>query len=224
MTSTAPEAPDPVGRSVDERGSARAAAATRLRAAGWQVVEQPAPEQLPAPLGRFHPDLVAHRRGEWGEEHVAAMVRGVRPPDSPDPGPDELAALAGQLLDLPGWELEVVWTGADEPPVSAAHTAERARRAQGLVATDPEAALLLAWAAVEGALAAQAEREGVTHRRGGALLAELYSRGLLEESTFDLLRDAQRRREAIAHGRSAQVQPDLVRWLAQLALTPPVAA
>jgi hypothetical protein len=49
------------------------------------------------------------------------------------------------------------------------------------------------------------------------LAAELHSRGLLDEATYALVRDVQRLRAQVAHGRSARVDRSLVYRIVDLA-------
>jgi hypothetical protein len=178
------------------------------------VLVDPAPEQLPAGLRDARPDMIARR----GDEHLVVEIRGLRRA-APHPVEDPLAGLAARIAEMPGWQLEVVWTGQDEPPAPPSVLADRARRAADLADVDAEAALMLAWSALEGALAARAERAGVRPHVGMNLAAELHSRGLLDEATYALVRDAQRLRAQVAHGRSARVDLSLVHRIVGLALS-----
>jgi hypothetical protein len=179
------------------------------------VTVDPAPEQLPTGLRDLHPDMIAQR----GDEHLVVEIRGLRQAGAgPEPAAkDPLASIAARVAEMPGWQLEVIWTGQDEPPAPASVLADRARRAADLVDVDAEAALLLAWSALEGVLATQAGQVGVRPQVGTNLTAELYSRGLLDEATYALVRDAQRLRTQVAHGRSAHVDHSLVHRIVNLA-------
>src|SRR5262249_50712642 len=79
-----------------------------------------------------------------------------------------------------------------------------------------EAALLLAWSVVEGAMRVAASRANVEIRRPDtwSLMRELVSAGLLDRHRYSQLSDVFRWRSALAHGfaspRSTQAAPEVV--------------
>lgn len=189
--------------------------ADRLRAEGWDVLTEPTSDVFPEELRGFRPDLLAVR----DDEHLIVEIRGLG--GAPQRQGDELEVLAQRLAGMPGWNLELVWVGEDEPPAPRALLEQRAQRARALAASDPEAGLMLAWSAVEGSLVELAERAGLSvSRPGTGLITELYSRGLVTEAQFELLRTAQQRRNLVAHGRVAEgLDQGLVEKLADLLRT-----
>lgn len=180
----------------------------RLRHEGWELDAQPDSSSLPEPLRTYRPELVATR----GDERLVIEFVG-RHPARPS---GELEALARALAQLPGWTLNLVMLSDDDPLAAQEQLRQRAERARRLADVDPEAALLLAWSAAEGALRRLADRAAVS-LPAGSPIAELYSRDLLTDEQYQLLHEVQRQRNALAHGRQARpVAPDTVRRLAEL--------
>jgi hypothetical protein len=194
----------------------------RLRSDGWNVIMEPEPTLLPVELRDFQPDMIAQR----GDENLVVEVRGPRRTgaDGPAPPPDRLAELAARIMDIPDWHLDLFWTGQDDPPAPAPVLADRARRAAALTDVDVEAALLLAWSALEGMLATRAEQAGVLSHAGVNLSAELHSRGLLDDPIYTQVRDAQRLATQVAYGRSAQIGRSQVQRLIDLTSSATLAA
>lgn len=189
--------------------------ADRLRAEGWDVVDEPPADALPRELREFRPDLLAAR----GDKRLVVEIRGLRMSGRSS---EDLEVLTQRLATTPDWDLELVWPGEDDPPAPRALLEDRARRAQTLADSDPEAALMLAWSAAEGALVDVAERAGLSRTRSGAgLVTELSSRGLVTEEQYEVLRVAQQHRHLVAHGRVAEdLDPRLVQELVDLLRAP----
>lgn len=197
-------------RSSQERQQAQEVA-RRLRAEGWDVSETPPASNLPQTLRNFSPDLLATR----GDQHLIVEVKSLRTRPAED---DRLDAMATAISALPHWDLRLVWIGEQELPQESLVLNKWADGARALLQTQPEAALLLAWSAVEGSLARRAEDAGVSPRLlGNALVNELYSQGATSDEEFDLLKRAYRLRSALAHGRQGEpVDPNFVRRLLEI--------
>jgi hypothetical protein len=183
----------------------------QLRRDGWDVTTDPPVELIPEQLRSYQPDMIASR----GDERLFVEVKTL---SSRAELSGDLSGLAELIKQVPHWQLQVYWLGEDVTPESAAVLRSRARRAEALADNDPEAALMLAWSAIEGQLARQAAKTGEKPRwLGSALLGELTSRGSINDDEYQLLRDAQLTRSRIAHGRaSGEVDPALVRALLDL--------
>ncbi len=173
--------------------------AERLRAQGWHVTIEPSETDLPAPLHGFRPDLLARR----GQEHLVVQVASRQRSASM-----RSVALAEQVNRLPGWRLDMVY--APEPPLieDQEQLLNRAARARDLATSDPEAALLLGWSAMEGTLHRLADSRGGDVDSAGALLARLASLGAIDEDEHELLRDALHTRNALVHGQKGPA-PDV---------------
>ena len=181
----------------------------RLRAAGWEVVVGPGPDELPTALSDFQPDLVAHR----GDEHAIVEVKSRLVPPNLD-----LVTLAERIADLPGWRLEFVYVPEEPAVAEPAQLRRWASTAAELAGSSPEAALLLSWAALEGLLHQLAQQRGVDTNQPGSLLAALASLGVLDDDEHDRLRRAMTARNALAHGRQGPpVEASHVRDLSLLA-------
>lgn len=145
----------------------------------------------------------------------------------------DIERLDGQILDLVrallpslGGDVDVVNTalrvladaareesGGSEPPAPGEVLEEWARRAGTLARRHPEATLLLAWSAVEGALE---RRAGPTQRRQSG--EGVWRLQTLREEQRRLLGEARQVRNRVAHGRDAgRVDPKLVHRLVELA-------
>lgn len=185
-----------------------AEAEERLRARGFSVVRHPEPDHLPPELAGARPDLLGHR----GEEHVVVQVRSRRlPPDA------DLVALTEQVGRMPGWRLDFVYVPESPRTADPAALTARAARAATLADSDPEAGLMLALAAAEGALHRIAEGLGMDADDPGSLIAGLVSLGVVLDDEGDLLRRARLTRDALAHGREGPpADSDLVRRLSVL--------
>jgi hypothetical protein len=166
---------------------------------GYQVTVGPEPGQLPEPLSRFRPDLVARKSDD-------AVVVEVKPRGSlSDP---ELQELAKTVREQPGWRFDLVLL-KPEPglPGARAWNAEDVADSLGqigaiLTAGYPEAALLLAWSAAEATLRLLAEKEHLDLEREDAvyLLRLLVTRAVITREQYERLWEALELRNAVAHG------------------------
>lgn len=171
--------------------------AREYRTKGYEVIVEAA--QLPEPLARFRPDVVARK----GDEVVVIEVK---PRGSlTDP---ELQELAKAVRAQPGWRFELIVLKPEPgPPGTTAWTAEDVVDALRQVETilnsgHPEAALLLAWSAAEATLRILAEQEGLVLERHDApyLVRMLVTRAVITREQYDHLWQALDLRNAVAHG------------------------
>lgn len=93
-----PGVPEEIPRWVRSTRDARHWLACAFRAQGYNVREDPGPNDLPEALWDFHMDLLAVQ----GEVHVAAVVR--RRNDISDNN----IALAALLKTLPNWRFDMI--------------------------------------------------------------------------------------------------------------------
>jgi len=183
----------------------------QLRGEGWDVTADPPVELIPEQLRSYQPDMIASR----GDERLIVEVKTLGSRKEPSADLSDLAEFIKQVLH---WQLQVYWLGEDVTPEGAAVLHSRARRAEALADSDPEAALMLAWSAIEGQLAQKAAKTEEKPRwLGSTLLGELYSRGSINDQDYQLLRDAYLARSRVAHGRaSGEMDPALLRTLLDL--------
>jgi hypothetical protein len=166
----------------------------QLRAEGWTVTREPGPLDLPEPLrsARIRFDYLARRdqdiligeiahRGEARQEHIDDLAR--------------------QVAAVPGARFEVYWAGpAPAPAPDPGQVRRYIREAQAVAGASPQAALLMALAAFEGAVAAFAEDAGIQAKvPARQMLANLYSLGYIGKPDYDALSRLYKLRSAIAH-------------------------
>lgn len=179
------------------------AVAAEYRRKGYDVVVHPRTGELPEFLKPLHPDIIATTEGDNVVVEVKAAQNLGR---SKDP-----ARIAEAVEGCAGWCFELIVTSpkgplrysdvAELPELGV--QAERLQSARHIARMGSlEAALLLAWAAVEGILRSwcAAEQISVERRATSYVLHRLYSDGLLAEETYEALALIERTRNAVAHG------------------------
>jgi hypothetical protein len=182
--------------------------------AGYAVVANPAPPDLPASLVGLGINLIARK----GRETVAVQIK----------ARDELydltqSPVAERVEAIPGWSLDTVVLPAngDESPEGAESDPEQihalvAEAEVGLKSGAVRSAFLVAWAASEAAMREAARRGGLAIDREppGVLLRSLYSNGLVTREEYDRGEQYSRVRNALAHGYEPQAfGPADVRFL-----------
>jgi hypothetical protein len=168
---------------------------------GWEVLvgDQLTAPAVPRELLALKPDLVARK----GSELLVGEIKARSSEDLAD-----LNALAGTVAKLPNARFEVYWLGDEtqtEPGLERIR--ELAAEARTLAATGHlAAAVVIAWAALEGALeryATEAQAPVTTDSDRGItawpLLSRLYSLGYVSEADFKRLREVRKRRNAAVH-------------------------
>ena len=184
---------------------------------GFVVVRDPDQSQLPAFLAPFKPRLVAYGTDGDSQKVVVevmsrAELRKAR----------YLPDLTGVVdaHEREGWRVDLYVI----PPIPAVDgdvqeldrdgINTRVDTVQDLLrGGQHDAALLIAWSVAEAALRQFARRESVPlkNERPLAVIATLYSVGLLSRADYDFLREAKRARDVIVHGfRSPDLAPDFV--------------
>jgi hypothetical protein len=177
-----------------------AEAASELRQDGWVVSgAEERPDWLPGSLRAFTPDFVARK----GNEILVAEVKSRAPGELRD-----LDSLAKAVAAVPNARLEVYWLG-DETTARLARkrVAEYADEARALLRTGHKAAaLLIAWAAVEGGLfyytadvRAPLPADPKYVQMAWLLLSHLDSLGYINEADLKRFGELRRQRNAAAH-------------------------
>jgi Holliday junction resolvase len=180
---------------------AEAEIADRYVAQGYDIIRSPSPDDLPATVGPYVPDLVAVR----GDERVAVEI--VRRPDATRI--EELKSLASVFRNA-GWRLDVVVLGRNvaesEQPryLPPARLRERLRVAEQttIQGRDLTAGLILAWTAIEAALRqlignSTAETSPMASAR---LIKEALSLGILQQRDWAFLNELLAARNRAVHG------------------------
>lgn len=183
--------------------------AQEYRQKGYQVTVDPQPEDLPDFLTAFPIDVIANN----DTENVIIEVR-TRASLTKSPALTTIAeAVAGKV----GWRFELVVTNPkgynflDEELVliEQSNVDYRLAEAKELAAQEyGEAAMLLAWSALEAMLrhTAQSEQLDITQENPNYLLKNLFAYGLLSKEQLQILQDSLRARNVIAHGYRSQEQ------------------
>lgn len=180
---------------------------------GFFVEQQP---RLKA-FGAYTPDFVATR----GAEKIVVEVKyssGSREDDLRRA--DQLAQYA-EIASKQGWQFEVVVIGPKRPqkPMPENKVELRFTEAEKLLKNKHiEAALLIAWSALEAVLRRYAEKKRHTGpSQPASLIKNLYAEGLISEQAFRVLQRANIARGRLAHG--MDVKPpssDLIREIIEI--------
>jgi hypothetical protein len=188
--------------------------ASEYRAKGYAVAVRPH-DNLPPFLGQFHPDMIAT------SPHDNVVVEIKSTPELQSPA---LVRLAEAVAEQPQWRLELVIVNPstaqevpaygelapDDQVLALLEKAEVLNRSR-----EPEAAVLVAWAAGEAIfrrLTSSEEFEG--QRRSSAfLLKHLYNIGAIDAEQYEHFERAMEFRNAFAHGFAARVDRDTVTTL-----------
>lgn len=181
--------------------------AEEYRSKGFDVLVEPSGPDLPPFLGDHRPDLIARR----GDERLIIELK----PALAEAQPELVRGLAERIEREPGWKFVLIATSPAEellpgeqlPLLESPEVEQHLRQARLLLGSgQQEAALLLAWAAVEGQLRVLAKAEEIPLPRPDTLtlLRQLVSLGLVDREQYRLLTDAYKARSAVAHGFRSQ--------------------
>jgi REase_AHJR-like len=191
------------------------------RAKGYDVVPSPQGDQLPEWLASYRPDLLARK----GDDAVVVEVKSLASLASDA----KLQHLAKAVRAQPGWRLDLIVVGqrGRELIADGAEEWNEGDVARGLAEVDAllaaghtEAALLLAWSATEATLRLLAAGDEIELKRQDPpyLLKQLAFNAVIAREEYDLLWEAMRLRNAVAHGlKPARLDPAQVRTLAETA-------
>lgn len=174
-------------------------------------------EWLPPPFDGFMSDAVARR----GSEFVIIEVRSA---DLSDRTRSRFADLAKIVEANAGWRLDIV-TYEPETPTRIPDYADVVRRveeARLLSDRSPDAAVMLIWSSVEGALLRLSHDRDLAPKRPvppRTLIHDLTIHGLLSDNLSAELDDFAKRRDEIAHGMPSNPPPsERLDWLAKFAI------
>ena len=189
-------------------------ARARYEADGYDVSLN---ERLPQPFESFTADAVARQ-----DDDLVVLV--VRATPMSDDAVRRNTRLEKMLAEKCGWHLDIVTYERDGPPpvpdLDLVH--HRVREARELVEVSPDAACLVLWSAIEGALLWEAHQRTVAPERQlppRSLIQQLTIDGVLSDNQAAELKDFASRRDAIAHGMCADApNPEKFDWLARFAL------
>ena len=179
------------------------AIAEEYRRRGYEVIEEPAQEQLPDFLSGYHPDLLVRKGYEAGVVEVKSRAALTKEP--------QIRELARLLHTKPNWNFELVIVGEEEQLriPEGAHPFERDDILQGIEAPErllelgfPEGALLLAWSSLEATVRLLAMKEDLILDRLDPLyiLNQTVMHGVISRDDYNFLTKVMKYRNALAHG------------------------
>ena len=188
-------------------------AKARYEADGYSVSLE---ERLPIP-GGFRADAVARRDGE-------TVVIEVRSADWSDRDRDRLGRLAETVAAQAGWRVDIVTYEPEvpQPDPDRKDVIRRVEEARQVAGVSTDAAVLLIWSAIEGALLRLSQQRGLGPDRSvppRTLVHKLTIDGVLSDNQASELDDFALMRNNIAHGmRSYRPDPERLDWFARFAL------
>ena len=188
-------------------------AKARYEADGYSVSLE---ERLLIP-GGFTADAVARRDDE-------TVVIEVRSADLSDRDRERLERLAEMVAAQAGWRVDIVTYQPEVPPPDPDRTdvIRRVEEARQVVGVSADAAVVLVWSAIEGALLRLSRLRGLGPVRAvppRTLIHKLTIDGVLSDRQAARLDDLALMRNDIAHGlRSYRPDPERFDWLARFAL------
>ena len=166
-----------------------------LSAEGYEVIPEPDPVELPPFLAKGRPDAIAIGKHPsllvqvFGKEGNRELTR--------------IRELRSLLEGHDGWELKVFYFSSLEPslqPVPNDATAEAIRKARSISATEPLAALLLAWSIAEAVARGKIETVGSRPLHPSALVNLLAGEGYIDQDQASDMFRLSKMRSQIAHG------------------------
>jgi uncharacterized protein YutE (UPF0331/DUF86 family) len=203
---------------INSREKQRARAiAEEYRSQGYEVIEEPSPEQLPDFLSGYHLDLFIRK----GDEARIVEVKS-KSSLAKDPRIRDLARL---LHNKPNWNFELVVVGEDTPfgSLEEARPFKKEDILQGIEATEKllesgfnEAALMSAWSTAEATIRLLIEAEGLSLDRFDPpfILMQAVTNGLISREDYNFLTKVIKHRNALAHGfKTIDFDPALVKEL-----------
>lgn len=164
---------------------------------GYEVISPQNGDNLPEFLANHQPDLVVRNRDE-------TVVIEVKTRSTLQDA--HLYELAQAIEAHPGWRLDLVMLNEpqDYQPIDQSQICDRIANTRQLIESGfYDAALLLAWSAVEATLRQVSLREGIVIKPQTSLLSVIktfFSLGLIARSGYDVLTQGFRLRSQIAHG------------------------
>lgn len=175
--------------------------ATQYENRGYRILIHPSHSELPSFFKNYRPDMVALSE----KENVAIEVKS----GEPLAGDKRLLEIARLINKQEGWRLEVLSLGQrpakvlESEPIPVNEVRRRMRSAQILLKSGQlEAALLLAWSALEGALRRNARASDINFKSSqlGYVIRQAYSSGILNWREYNTLVGVLEMRNRIAHG------------------------
>jgi hypothetical protein len=194
------------GSRSDERLRSQRSVAREYRKRGYDVVEQPRGDSLPAFLRAFSPDLIAMKDDDRAvvEIKTAESLR----------GSNEIKELAATIAAHAGWRFELISLGTRKDAASAGLSEDSLEHllAASLAAYDAgqqDLSLIYLVSVLDELVrdAAMQHRIKGRDRSARSIIQELAFQGIIGGTTADVLDQAWDRRNAIVHGRPEAESP-----------------
>ena len=189
----------------DERRRAQHRAVREYRRQGYEVVEQPGGDVLPAFLCGFAPDLLVMKHDDRAVAAIKTLEEMI--------GSNELVALAKAVNAQEGWRLELISLGRRKPGTEELSEDALDRLLAAAWTTfdtgQREMALIYLVSLLDEFVRDAAMRHRISgrDRAAPAVIHELAFMGVIDEATADVLEDAWERRNAIVHGHTRKDGP-----------------
>jgi uncharacterized protein YutE (UPF0331/DUF86 family) len=185
--------------------------ARHYRRQGFDVLVRPSQDLLPTFLKGLAPDLVAKKENEGIVVEVkskATLKESVG-----------LSELARRVGSVPGWRFDLVvvnprWPGSPQgdTPIERSQIDKRLESGRKLSDSDPGAAVVVIWSAIEALLRRVAMLSNVKLPTAApsTILRDLRLEGILGDQEYEELRQAAEIRNAEAHGMFSSLNSDVV--------------
>lgn len=187
-------------QSVESQVIERVAEDYRRR--GYDVAVRPRGSSLPEFLAGYQPDMIARA----GNESVIVEVK----VGTQDSVAERFREIVERVSQQPGWRFSLVYVNPTEPdqvteaePAPLPELQARAQNADSLLrAGQAEAAFLLFWSVLEGALRLLGRRAQLPLESlpTSALIREIYSAGEISRSDFETVMSLLPVRNHLVHG------------------------
>ncbi len=191
---------------TDEHLETQRSVAREYRRGGYDVMEQPRGDSLPAFLRGFAPDLIVMKDDDRAVVEIKT-AEGLR-------GSNEIKELAVAIERHAGWRFELISLGARKDTALAGPSEDSLEHllAFSLTAYDlgqRDLSLIYLVSVLDELVRDAAMRYRIKgrDRSPGAIIAELAFQGIIDGTTADVLDEAWDRRNAIVHGRPAAESP-----------------
>lgn len=181
---------------------------------GYEVNVAPSRSELPVFLQDYNPDIIAESYDDKAVIEVKTGRSLVRA--------KYLAKLAKAILDNPGWRLELIVCNPQisqpiEDDIRLLNRDDLVKRIEEirhlLENNQIEAAVLLAWSAIEGGLRLNAKKEGIRlkDRSPSYIAKKMANMGMITQAEFEILLEAIELRNSVIHGyKTAQADSEIV--------------
>jgi hypothetical protein len=186
------------------------ATARTLEEQGYDVIREPSPSLLPETLRAMRPDAIAIGR----DPKLVVEVAQETAHDA-----NRVAKLQQALKLTPEWKLHLVVGFATASPdvamIDLTDISKTLDRAEKLAAQESQAALLMAWAALEALARTIMPKDFARPQSPGRIIERMASEGIVTPSEAAFMRHMAATRNTYIHGGLGEAisEPDVIRFL-----------